>query len=524
MRIPAWLLALIGFGALLVSTFLCAFVAYGGVRDIVIDLWDSGVQVNSPAQVVQAVSNPQGVAFLLSPTPETSLPSAPPTITPIRLDPNALQATPTSDVQGGQTIDPVTLPTQAGQAITTPTPEPTLDPSAQVASQYEWNDPRQVRILLLGIDERRGFTEERAYRTDTIIVLNVDPVRKTAGLISFPRDLWVSIPDSQPARINTANYIGDNIQYPGGGGPALLSETIRSNFGVRVDYYIRVNFTLFETVVNVLAPQGVQVCVDQPILDSKYPDAGFGTIEVRFDAGCQNLDGTRLLQYARTRATQNGDIDRAKRQQQVLDALRQQILSVGGVSSFLTQIPTLWSELSDSYSTNLSLEQIISLGFLMGEIERENITFAVIDTNYIELGKSPDGQDVLLPINSRISELIQNVLYPQIQIDSGDLFSRSQAENATIRVFNGTDIAGLAGRTQEWLIGKGVSVTETGNAPAHANQPTVIQDYGNNQWTARYLADMLGLGIERIRPGTDGLAANGIIIVVGPDIQEKLGQ
>jgi len=523
MRIPPWLLALLGFGALIASTLACAFVAYNGVRGVVIDLWDSGLQVNSPDQVIQALSNPQGVALASTPT-SVSSPSSlvMPTITPIRIDPNAA-ASPTPDaarpaLPTEPPSDDASGPTPAEQAQVEP--EPTSDPNAQ----YRWDDPRQVRILLMGIDERRGFDQDRAYRTDTIIVVNVDPVRKTAGVISFPRDLWVSIPNFQPGRINTANFIGDNVQYPGGGGPALLADTIRANFGIRIDYYVRVNFTLFETVVNALAPQGVTICVDQPIYDPKYPDEGYGTLEVRFEVGCQNLDGARLLQYARTRATQGGDIDRAKRQQQVLDALRAQVLSVGGISAFLGQIPSLWSELSDSYQTNLALDQLIRLGFLMGEIPRESITFAVVDTNYVELGKSPDGQDVLLPIASRVSELVQRVLYPQVQVDSGDLLARSRAENAPVRVFNGTQTAGLAGRTQEWLIGRGVSVAGTGNAPSHNGAPTVIQDYGGAPWTARYLADLLGIGAERIRPGTDGLAADGVAIIAGSDMEQILAR
>ncbi|MCS6835809.1 MAG: LCP family protein [Anaerolineae bacterium] len=516
MRIPPWLLALLGFSTLIVSTLVCAFLAYNGVRGVVIDLWDSGLQVNSPNQVIQALSNPEGVAFASTPTSASA--QATPTITPIRIDPNAVAANspaPTATPQDQQ------HQVEANPApATTAAPESISDPNAQ----YRWDDPRQVRILLMGIDERRGFDQERAYRTDTIIVVNVDPVRKTAGVISFPRDLWVAIPNFQPGRINTANFIGDNVQYPGGGGPALLAETIRANFGIRIDYYVRVNFTLFETVVNALAPQGVRVCVDQPIYDPKYPDAGYGTMEVRFEVGCQNLDGARLLQYARTRATQGGDIDRAKRQQQVLDALRAQVLSVGGMSAFLGQIPSLWNELSDSYQTNLALDQLIRLGFLMGEIPRESITFAVVDTNYVELGKSPDGQDVLLPIASRVSDLVQRVLYPQVQVDGGDLLARSRAENAPIRVFNGTQTAGLAGRTQEWLIGRGVTVVGTGNAPAHNGGPTIIQDYGGSPWTARYLANLLGLGPERIRPGTDGLAANGVAIIAGSDMEQILAR
>ena len=503
MRIPGWFLGLFGFLSLIVMTGICAFAFYSGMRSQVIQAWDRGLQVDSPAQIVQALINPSEFS-----TPTRTALDATPTITPISLLPS-----PTLQAQAPAAAEPSLTPRTQ--------PAATLDPLAQ----YRWDDPRQIRILLLGIDERRGFDTDRAYRTDTIILLNIDPVRRTAGLISFPRDLWVSIPNFSQERINTANFIGDNVNYPGGGGPRLLMDTIAANFGVKVDRYVRINFTVFERVVEAIAPSGVEICVREAIDDPTYPDAGYGTIRVTFQPGCQTLDSTRLLQYARTRKTQGGDFDRARRQQEVLDALRAQVLSAGGVVNFLGQIPTLWNELADSYDTNMALDELIRLGFLMGEIPAENIQFKVIDQNYIaSFGKAPDGSDVLIPNTGAIAALIQSVLYPRPEVTQGDLFARAQAENQPIRVFNGTDIAGLASRVQEWLIGRGVSVEGIGNAPSHGGQPTLIKNYGTGRWTAEYLADLMGLPPNRIVPGTDGLATNGVVIVVGPDVQALLGR
>gem|GEM_PF-4666260 len=141
----------------------------------------------------------------------------------------------------------------------------------------------------------------------------------------------------------------------------------------------------------------------------------------------------------------------------------------------------------------------------------------MIDNNYVDLGKAPDGADVLFPQTGRISDLIQRVLYPQTQVTEADLFNRARQENATIQVFNGTEIVGLAGRMQEWLIGKGVTIASVGNATNHGGAPTVIKDYGNNRFTAQWLARMMGLPADRIQPGTDGLASSGVIVVVGSD-------
>jgi LCP family protein required for cell wall assembly len=460
--------------------------------------------------VAQVLLNPASF-----PTPTLTLPPA--LNIPATATATTAPALPTTATTDSSAASPPAATTAA--PTLTAAPQATLDPAAA----YRITDPRVMRILLLGIDQRKGFEEERAFRSDTMILVSIDPVRKTVGVINFPRDLWVTIPNVGQERINTAMRTGDLIAYPGGGGPALAMETIASNFGVRVDKYVVVNFNLFESVVNTLAPGGVEICVREVIDDPTYPDAGFGFIPVRFEPGCQRLDATRLLQYARTRKTQGGDFDRARRQQEAIDAVRQTVLSAGGIANFITQIPTLWNELSDNYRTNLTLDDIIRLGYLMNDIPRENIQYAVVDNNYVDLAKSPQGDDILIPYPSRIQELIQRILYPQVQLDQADLLARYQAENPPIRVYNGTDISGLAGKTREWLTARGIPIVDTGNDTDHGNQNTVIRDYGNNRYSALYLAQVLGLPVERIEPGTDGLAAEGIIIVVGPDIQPLLG-
>jgi LCP family protein required for cell wall assembly len=332
----------------------------------------------------------------------------------------------------------------------------------------------------------------------------------------------VTIPNFNVSqRINSANLIGDARGYPGGG-PALAMETVAQNFGIRVDKYILVNFDAFIAIVNTIAPDGIEVCPKERIYDDHYPDNLYGTIVVTFKPGCQRLDAERLLQYARTRATSRSDFDRAERQQEVLDAARREVLNAGGIVHFASQVPVLYEQLLGSFSTNLTPGEIIQLGVLMSEIKDEDIHRAVIDTNYVMLGTTPEGDQILIPQQARISDLIQRVFFPQNQLDLADLKTRASVENATIRVFNGTDIAGLAGATREWLTSRGVSVGEIGNLPTVTNANTVIKEYGPYPATARYLAALMRLPQERIQPGTDGLMANGVAVIVGPDIQSLL--
>jgi len=502
MRISGFLLGVVGFIALIAFTGICSVFFYTISRDTAIDMWQNGIVVNSAGEVVQAVFNPQDFEALPTST-AAEIGIVIPSITPISTV--AVAATQSGEVA------------VAEQTQVIATPAPTIEATQQFAVE-RWGDPREINILLMGIDERVGYTSDEFHFTDTMMVLHIDPVRKTAGVISFPRDLWVELPGyGESARLNQANYVGDQQAYPNGGGPGLLMETLNQNFGLRIDYYVSINFTAFETVINSIAPDGIEICVQQYILDETYPDAGFGTMRVEFQPGCQKMDGTRLLQYARTRKTEGSDLDRSKRQQEVIEATRNYILSSGGVQNFITKIGPLWSELSGSYRTNLTLNQISSLALLMNDID--NITYNRIGAGYITPITLNDGRQVLLPSNGAIQDLIQQTFYPEATLSLAEYRTKAQAENADIHVYNNTNISGLASKTKEYLLGNQIQVVEVWNMPQITNQPTMIRDYGGARNTALFLATLFGLPTTRIERGTDGLVASGIVVVVGPDME-----
>ena len=130
----------------------------------------------------------------------------------------------------------------------------------------------------------------------------------------------------------------------------------------------------------------------------------------------------------------------------------------------------------------------------------------------------------LYPDYGSISDLIQRVFFPQTQLTPAEIKSRADVENAQIYVYNGTGIVGLANDTREWFTGQGVVITDVGNDTNFDGLNTEIRDYGGTHpWTARYIANLLGLPQERIRPGGDGLIAEGVMIVTGQDILPILG-
>ena len=134
-----------------------------------------------------------------------------------------------------------------------------------------WEDTERVNILVMGIDQREH--EQGPWRTDTMLILTIDPVTVSGGMLSIPRDLWVPIPGYEEGRINTAHYLGEFYDYPGGGS-ALAVKTVQYNFGVPIHYYVRVNFAAFEQLVDLIG--GIDVYVEEEIADPIYPDEAHG--------------------------------------------------------------------------------------------------------------------------------------------------------------------------------------------------------------------------------------------------------
>jgi hypothetical protein len=130
--------------------------------------------------------------------------------------------------------------------------------------------------------------------------------------------------------------------------------------------------------------------------------------------------------------------------------------------------------------------------------------------------------DVLTLNYSAMGPLLAQVFNPPENVSQADLRQRAEAENASIVVFNNTDISGLAGQTRDWLASRQVPVTELGNVPSPNSAPTTVRYYTDKTWTARYLIQLLGLPADRMEPGTDGLTTADVMVVVGPDIQPLL--
>ena len=376
----------------------------------------------------------------------------------------------------------------------------------------------RTTILLMGIDKRQGMEQERAFRTDTMMLITIDPVGNNLGMLSIPRDLWVNIPGFESRdRINTANFKGDAFRIPGGG-PSLAMETIAVNLGIQVDNYIRINFTAFESLINEI--DGIEVDVPQAIEDPRYPDCCTGYDPLYIPKGVTHMDGSLALKYARTRATYGGDFDRAARQQQVLLAVRDKILTMKMLPTLIARAPKLYSTLSGGYDTDLTLENIVDLMGLVREIDSENIQSAVINGDYLmnEFTTSEGAQVVLLD-SQAFRKLREQMFYkpaPYIQ-STIDINILAHDEIATIEIQNGSARDGIANMTSEYLEEQGFSVVSVGNADQFDYENTIIYDYSGSYYTTRWLAEHFNVQPTHIIDIVDPNSPVDVRIIIGRD-------
>jgi LCP family protein required for cell wall assembly len=389
-------------------------------------------------------------------------------------------------------------------------------------------DKDRVTILLLGIDQRESEAGQPT-RTDTMILLTVDPVGKTMGILTIPRDLWVPIPGlSKPLdeRINTAHFYGDFYKYPGGG-PVLAKKTVQYNLGIPVNYYVRIDFKGFEKIVDALG--GVNINVEKDIRDNEYPDGNYGVISLYIPAGQQHMNGETALQFVRTRHS-DSDFGRTRRQLQFLLAMRDQALKL----NILPKVPTLISQFRDSVKTDLSASEILSLARIASQIDSDHIIARSIDETMVSSWMTPQGGDVLIPKRDAIKAVVNEMFGAAAQptaapaaaptarpttqptpVQNAQTRSRLVSEGARIEVLNGTTTKGFAGRAQVYLNGLGYNVLKIGDAGRYDYTETVILYYATKPVAQASLAQLLNVRPENVRQSPTARTDVDIRVILG---------
>ncbi|RPI31324.1 MAG: LytR family transcriptional regulator [Chloroflexota bacterium] len=397
------------------------------------------------------------------------------------------------------------------QATAMPTLAPSLGPVPK-----PWDGAARVTVLIVGLDYRDWEQGEGPPRSDTMILLTVDPLTGSAGMLNIPRDLWVNIPGGfKSGKINTAYALGEAFQYPGGG-PGLAIDTVEQFLGVPINYYAQIDFSAFEKFIDEIG--GIEI--DVPAEIKVDPIGPHNTVEL--EPGKQMLDGPTALAYARARNSEGGDFDHGNRQQQVIMAIRHRILSLDLLPTLMAKAPILYEELASGIHTNMTLDEAFSLAWLAKDIPLESVRRGIISPpDQVILTKSPDGKlDVLKPITNKIRLLRDEIFASSVPLSeiaaTSTLDELMQMEGARITILNGSGSGGLASRTQEYLVSLGANVISTGDAD-QIYSSTTFNDYTGNPFTLRFCIDWMELTSPQIRSQFDPTSQTDVVIILGAD-------
>ena len=418
-----------------------------------------------------------------------------------------------------------------------------------------WDGKSRVTILVMGLDSRD--TGETASRTDSMILFSMDPATKTAGMLSIPRDTWVTIPGYGEDKINTAYFKGELDQIDGAG-PGLAVSTVENFLGLPINYFAQIDFESFAKFIDEIG--GVDIKVrEEMVID---PVGVNNTIFLK--PGTQTFNGAQALAYARARSTAHGDFDRADRQQQVILAVRDNVLNYYSLPKLIIKAPAIYNDIASGVRTNMTLQDVVRLSLMVQEINMDNIHRGVLnEPDQLTQSMSWEGEYILLPdmpavlalrnevfgslpetSTSTASNLISTPAQaadapvaevpvpvqeepvsvpesinlpteePAITLSPQD---SAKAEKAQIIIYNGTAVVGLAARTHEYLMLKGMRVIKEANADNKLDY-TEIRVSSNYPATVNYLADLLKVPASRIfSQNADPDNPADIVIILGTD-------
>ena len=381
-----------------------------------------------------------------------------------------------------------------------------------------WDGNTRVNVLLMGLDYRDWATNEGPPRTDTMILFTLDPQTQTAGILSIPRDLWVEIPGNGYHKINQAYTFGEINNY-GGGGPELSLATVEQFLDISIPYYIQVDFGTFVRFIDEIG--GVKLNVPDKIVVDPLGDNN----TVVLQPGKQTLPGEIALAYARARNTPGADFDRAKRQQQVIMAIRERVLDFELLPTLISKAPALYNDLANGVKSNLSLYQIIQIAWIAQQIPEEKILRRSIGPDQVVITTSWDGMSILAPIPDEIYKIRDEIFTetqapsPTLSVEMSDK-ERMVAEDARVSVKNGTLTAGLAAQTNQYLVDYGVNVVEVDNADQFADY-TTLTDYSGKPYTLSFLSQVLSVPPQHIFQRYDPDSPIDVLVILGRDWAEN---
>lgn len=454
--------------------------------------------------------------------------------------------------------DPITLEPKKPQGFFNRMKSLVAPPKDVLANQTD----DRINILLLG---QGGPGHDGPYLTDTMILASINTKTKQVAFTSIPRDLWVNIPENGYRKINAANSIGEAKQT--GFGPAYATHLVQNIFDIEIPYYILVDFKAFDEILTKV--DGVDVDVERSFSDYEYPIEGkenampeSSRYEIlNFKKGMQHMDAQTALKYSRSRHGNNGegsDYARSRRQQKVILALKEKVLSAGTLLNPI-KVNEVINSVQSHLNTNLQFADILAFLKLSRELDTQNLITLTLDDSpdgFLKSGYSAEGAFTLQPAAGNFTQIqnaIKNIFestppktYLTKPNSNPNLVSKNSASSTPatnkttsntletaedlinkqikmkIEVKNGTWKEGLATRVRKQLEDKGLTVSAVGNTSVRpkAKSGIYILTKAPNSDTVELLKSELHLPVNSTSSGEIASANTDILIILGEDFKE----
>jgi LCP family protein required for cell wall assembly len=354
--------------------------------------------------------------------------------------------------------------------------------------------------LVIGYDKRLGPESSMGSRSDTIMLVRADPQKKVVSMMSFPRDLLVTIPGCEGQAPFTGR-INEAYTYCG---PRGTLRTVKELTHIPINYIVTVNFVGFRDIVDKLG--GVYVDVDHRYFNDNANGENYATIDLH--SGYQHLNGNQALDYARFRHT-DSDLYRVVRQQNFVKALKQQV----STNWSLAKIPSIVNTITKNVEVGVGGGKTLDVGTLYGYA---NLIYGLKSGNFQQVQiQNISGSNELEASQQSIDDAVNDFLNPDVEAPEkaataalgekpkGDTGPRPS--QVSVEVLNGNGIAGAADQAAVGLGERGYPVTNGGNADNFKYfQTKIVYDpsVAGAQAAAKQMADLFGDGqTEAVQPG-----------------------
>jgi LCP family protein required for cell wall assembly len=364
----------------------------------------------------------------------------------------------------------------------------------------EANADQPTVALVIGYDKRLGPESSIGSRSDTIMLLRADPQKDVVSMMSFPRDLLVTIPGCEGQAPFTGR-INEAYTYCG---PRGTLRTVKELTHIPINYIVTVNFIGFRDIVDKLG--GVNIDVDHRYFNDNSNGENYATIDLH--SGYQHLNGKQALDYVRFRHT-DSDLYRVVRQQNFVTAMKQQV----STNWSLAKIPSIINTITKNVEVGVGGGKTLDVGTLYGYA---NLVYGLKSGHFQQVQiQNISGYNELEASQQSIDDAVNKFLSPDVEAPekaaSAALGEKPKGNTGprpaqvSIEVLNGNGVAGAADQAAVALGERGYPVTNGGNADNFKYfQTKVVYDpaVAGAPAAAKQMADLFGDGkIEVAQPG-----------------------